>query len=59
MAMKTTNNNMTTWTTLTVKPPLKCHHNEWRHFGHLNHPNEAANEILDFVKAHAAYVRTV
>ena len=38
-----------------MKSPLKCLHNEWRHSGHLQHPDEAANEILDFVKALAAH----
>ena len=55
MAMSTTNNNMTTLTTSTLKSPLKFLHNEWIHVGHLWHPDEAANEILDFVKALAAH----
>ena len=52
MEMTTTNNNMTI---LAVKSPLNRLHYEWRCFGHLKHPNEAANEILDFVKAVAAH----
>ena len=52
MAMTTTKNNMTT---LAVKSPLKCLHNEWRCFGHLKLPDEAANENLDFSKAVGAH----
>ena len=46
---------MTTLMTSTVKSPLKCLYNEWRCLGHLQHPDEAANEILDFVKALAPH----
>ena len=52
MAMTTTDNNMAT---LALKSPLKCLHNEWRHFRHLKQPNKAANKVLDFVKAVAAH----
>ena len=52
MAMTATNNNMNT---LTAEFPLKHPRNERRHFGHPKHPDEAANEILDFVKALAAH----
>ena len=52
MAMTRTNNNMTT---LALKSPLKCLHNEWRHFRHLKQPDEATNKVLDFIKAVAAH----
>ena len=51
MATITNNNNMTT---TAMKSTLKCLHNEWRHFGQLKH-DEAANEVLDFIKAVAAH----
>ena len=38
-----------------MKFPLKHLHNEWRHLGHLQHPDEAAKEILDFIKVLAAH----
>ena len=55
MAMVTTNNNETMLKMMIVKSPLKCLHNEWRCFGHLKHPNEAANGNVDFVKVLAAH----
>ena len=55
MATLTTNNNTTTMTTSTMKSPLKCLHNEWRHLEHLQHPDEAPIEILDFIKVLAVH----
>ena len=55
MAMLTTTKNTTTLTTSTMKSPLKCLHNEWSHLGHLQHPDEAAKEILDFIQALSAH----
>ena len=55
MAMLTTNKDTTTLTTSTMKSPLKHLHNEWSHLGHLQHPDEATKEILDFIKVLAAH----
>ena len=55
MAMLTTTNDTTTLTTSTIKSPLKCLHNEWSHLGHLQHPDEATKEILDFIQALAVH----
>ena len=48
MATLTTNSDTTTLMTSTMKSPLKHLQNEWSHLGHLQHPDEAAKEILDF-----------
>ena len=55
MAMLTTHNDTTTLTTSTMKLPLKRLHNEWSHLGHLQHPDEAAKEILDFIQGLSAH----
>ena len=55
MAISTTTNIMTTSMMSTLKSPLKCLHTKWICVGHLQHPDEAANEILDFVKVVAAH----
>ena len=55
MVMLSNNNNITTLTTSTMKSPLKWLHNEWSHLGHLQHPDEAAKEILDCILALAAH----
>ena len=55
MATLTTNNNTTTLATSTMKSPLKCLHNEWSHLGHLQHPDEAAKEIMDCIQALATH----
>ena len=51
----TTNNDTTTLMTSTMKSPLKCLHNKWRHLGHLQHPDEAIKDIFDFIKTLATH----
>ena len=55
MATLTNNNNTTTLTTSTMKAPLKRLHNEWSHLEHLQHPDEATKEMLDFIQALSAH----
>ena len=55
MATLTTHNDTTTLTTSTMKSPLKRIHNEWSRLGRLQHPDEAAKEILDFIQALSAH----
>ena len=52
MAKTTTNQQHNNTST---ESPLKHLHNEWRCLGHLNLPDEAANEVLDFIKAVVAH----
>ena len=38
-----------------MKSPLKQLYNEWSRLGCLQHPDEAAKEILDFIQALSAH----